>query len=66
MKKVKSKNSEITEQISNVDCAEEVRKSMLDYSYETIDRAIPDVRDGLKPVHRMNIIYNDDRREYIQ
>lgn len=56
MKKVKSKNSEITEQISNVDCAEEVRKSMLDYSYETIDRAIPDVRDGLKPVHR-RILY---------
>lgn len=56
MKKVKSKNNEIIEQISNVDCAEEVRKSMLDYSYETIDRAIPDVRDGLKPVHR-RILY---------
>ena len=52
----KKEKSNIDSNISNIDCAEEVRKSMLDYSYETIDRAIPDVRDGLKPVHR-RILY---------
>ena len=32
---------------------EEMRESFLDYSMSVIvQRAIPDVRDGLKPVHR--------------
>lgn len=36
-----------------VDIVEEMRKSFLDYSMSVIvDRALPDVRDGLKPVHR--------------
>lgn len=40
-----------------VDIDKEMRKSFLDYSMSVIvDRALPDVRDGLKPVHR-RIIY---------
>ncbi|MBU6426979.1 DNA gyrase subunit A [Patescibacteria group bacterium] len=37
--------------------AEEMRRSFLDYAMSVItDRALPDVRDGLKPVHR-RILY---------
>jgi len=37
----------------DVDIAHEVRSAFLDYSMSVIvSRAIPDVRDGLKPVHR--------------
>ena len=43
--------------IYNVDINKEVRKSFLDYSMSVIvSRALPDVRDGLKPVHR-RILY---------
>ncbi len=43
--------------LSDVDLAKEVRNSFLDYSMSVIvSRALPDVRDGLKPVHR-RIIY---------
>ena len=39
--------------IINVDLDREMRKSFLDYSMSVImSRALPDVRDGLKPVHR--------------
>ena len=41
----------------NVDIDREMRKSFLDYSMSVIvSRALPDVRDGLKPVHR-RILY---------
>ncbi len=41
----------------DVDISAEVRSAFLDYSMSVIvSRAIPDVRDGLKPVHR-RIIY---------
>ncbi len=41
-----------------VDIDKEMRKSFLDYSMSVIvDRALPDVRDGLKPVHR-RILYS--------
>ena len=43
--------------IVNVDINKEMRKSFLDYSMSVIvSRALPDVRDGLKPVHR-RILY---------
>ncbi|MCL2508401.1 MAG: DNA gyrase subunit A [Oscillospiraceae bacterium] len=43
--------------IINVDVSREMRKSFLDYSMSVImQRALPDVRDGLKPVHR-RILY---------
>jgi hypothetical protein len=41
----------------NVDIEKEMKKSFLDYSMSVIvSRALPDVRDGLKPVHR-RILY---------
>ena len=43
--------------IHPVDVVDEVRKSFLDYAMSVIvSRAIPDVRDGFKPVHR-RIVY---------
>ncbi|PNH18136.1 DNA gyrase subunit A [Mageeibacillus indolicus] len=36
-----------------VDLEQEMRKSFIDYAMSVIsDRALPDIRDGLKPVHR--------------
>ena len=55
-------NNERNEQLNNakiidVDLQNEMRKSFLDYSMSVIvARALPDVRDGLKPVHR-RILY---------
>ena len=44
--------------ITPVDVSEEMRRSYLDYAMSVIvSRALPDVRDGLKPVHR-RIIYS--------
>ncbi len=41
------------EKVINVPVEDEIRKSYLDYSMSVIiGRALPDVRDGLKPVHR--------------
>ncbi len=41
------------DRLKDVDISKEMRKSFLDYSMSVIvDRALPDVRDGLKPVHR--------------
>ncbi|MBQ4226276.1 MAG: DNA gyrase subunit A [Oscillospiraceae bacterium] len=46
-----------TENILHVDIENEMKKSFLDYSMSVIvSRALPDVRDGLKPVHR-RILY---------
>ncbi len=43
--------------VINVDIENEMKKSFLEYSMSVIvSRALPDVRDGLKPVHR-RIIY---------
>lgn len=53
-KTIENKNKD--KNIMEVECGDEIRHSMLDYSFETIDRAIPDLRDGLKPVHR-RILY---------
>ena len=46
----------------NVDLEKEMRKSFLEYSMSVIvARALPDVRDGLKPVHR-RILYTMHER----
>lgn len=45
------------ERIVPVEVRDEMRKSFIDYAMSVIvSRAIPDVRDGLKPVHR-RIVY---------
>ncbi|MFH1620723.1 MAG: DNA gyrase subunit A [Patescibacteria group bacterium] len=54
-------NNEILEVARGVqvqDISDEMRKAFLDYAMSVIvDRALPDVRDGLKPVHR-RILYS--------
>lgn len=52
--------------VFNVDIDKEMRKSFLEYSMSVIvARALPDVRDGMKPVHR-RIIYtmNDSKNTF--
>ena len=45
------------QKIVEVEISDEIRKAFLDYSMSVIvSRALPDVRDGLKPVHR-RILY---------
>ena len=44
---------EVSDRIINAPIVEEMRKSYLDYAMSVItSRALPDARDGLKPVHR--------------
>ncbi|MDR1552763.1 MAG: DNA gyrase subunit A [Prevotellaceae bacterium] len=46
-------NNEISEKITKVNIEEEMKSSYIDYSMSVIvSRALPDVRDGMKPVHR--------------
>ena len=46
------------ERIVDIDVADEMRNAFLEYSYSVIHaRALPDARDGLKPVHR-RILYS--------
>jgi DNA gyrase subunit A len=61
---------EIAEEIVPVNIEDELKKSYLDYAMSVIvGRALPDVRDGLKPVHRrilfaMNELNNDWNKGY--
>ena len=63
-------NQNKNSRIIDVDLQNEMRKSFLDYSMSVIvSRALPDVRDGLKPVHRrilytMNQIGLDPSKPY--
>ena len=66
MKELNHNNDEIyfkddsLQTIHTVDIVKEMKKSYLDYSMSVIiGRALPDVRDGLKPVHR-RILYTMD------
>ena len=48
--------------IEPIEIQEEMERSFLDYAMSVIvSRALPDVRDGLKPVHR-RILYGMLRR----
>jgi DNA gyrase subunit A len=45
-----------TEKLSEISIESEMKKSYLDYAMSVIiGRALPDVRDGLKPVHRRSL-----------
>ncbi|GLQ30765.1 DNA gyrase subunit A [Litoribrevibacter albus] len=61
---------EFAKQVSNINIEEELQQSYLDYAMSVIvGRALPDVRDGLKPVHRrvlyaMNVLGNDWNKPY--
>jgi DNA gyrase subunit A len=45
--------SDTAKEILSVSLEEEMQQSYLDYAMSVIvGRALPDVRDGLKPVHR--------------
>src|SRR3546814_4889625 len=45
--------AELAQEIIPVNLEDEMRRSYLDYAMSVIvGRALPDVRDGLKPVHR--------------
>ncbi len=49
--------SGLIDNIEQVDLQVEMQRSYLDYAMSVIvGRALPDVRDGLKPVHR-RVIY---------
>ncbi|MGN0148683.1 MAG: DNA gyrase subunit A [Clostridia bacterium] len=72
-KKAKEKELDMSvienQKIVNVDLNSEMKKSYIDYAMSVIvSRALPDVRDGLKPVHRRilydmyeaNLLYEND------
>jgi DNA gyrase subunit A len=62
--------AEFAKEISPVNLEDEMRQSYLDYAMSVIvGRALPDVRDGLKPVHRrvlyaMSVLGNDWNKPY--
>jgi DNA gyrase subunit A len=62
--------TEIAKEILNVNLEDEMRRSYLDYAMSVIvGRALPDARDGLKPVHRrvlyaMRELSNDWNKPY--
>ncbi|NDH45652.1 MAG: hypothetical protein EBY04_04685, partial [Actinobacteria bacterium] len=50
--------------VQPIQLQEEMERSFLDYAISTImSRALPDVRDGLKPVHR-RIIWDMDQQGF--
>ena len=52
-----SQNGDMEDDSEPISIEEEMKKSYLDYAMSVIvSRAIPDLRDGLKPVHR-RILY---------
>ncbi len=62
--------AEVAQELLSVTLEEEMRQSYLDYAMSVIvGRALPDVRDGLKPVHRrvlyaMRELGNDFNKPY--
>jgi len=58
MSEITDDNSEDSSGILNINLDQEMRQSYLDYAMSVIvSRALPDARDGLKPVHR-RILYS--------
>ena len=62
--------TDLANNISPINIEDELKSSYLDYAMSVIvGRALPDVRDGLKPVHRrvlfaMNVLGNDFNKPY--
>ncbi|MEC9255613.1 MAG: DNA gyrase subunit A, partial [Pseudomonadota bacterium] len=62
--------SDLAKEVLPINIEDELQQSYLDYAMSVIvGRALPDVRDGLKPVHRrvlhaMNILGNDWNKPY--
>jgi len=62
--------SELAKEIHTIDIEDELKQSYLDYAMSVIvGRALPDARDGLKPVHRrvlyaMSELNNDWNKPY--
>ncbi|WP_150149677.1 DNA topoisomerase (ATP-hydrolyzing) subunit A [Candidatus Enterovibrio escicola] len=62
--------SDLAKEITPVNIEDELKNSYLDYAMSVIvGRALPDVRDGLKPVHRrvlfaMDVLGNDWNKAY--
>ena len=62
--------AELARELLQVNLEDEMRQSYLDYAMSVIvGRALPDVRDGLKPVHRrvlfaMQVLGNDYNKPY--
>ena len=62
--------ADIAKEIFPVNLEDEMRQSYLEYAMSVIvGRALPDVRDGLKPVHRrvlyaMSVLGNDYNKAY--
>lgn len=62
--------TELANSVSPINIEDELKNSYLDYAMSVIvGRALPDVRDGLKPVHRrvlfaMDILGNDWNKPY--
>jgi DNA gyrase subunit A len=62
--------AELAKEVLHVNLEDEMRQSYMDYAMSVIvGRALPDVRDGLKPVHRrvlfaMSVLGNDWNKAY--
>ena len=60
----------MSESVSPIGIVDELKQSYLDYAMSVIvSRALPDVRDGFKPVHRrvmyaMHVLSNDYNKPY--
>ena len=60
-KKPEVLDDDFVENIIDIDVEEEMRSAFLEYSYSVIySRALPDARDGLKPVQRRILFSMDE------
>ena len=63
--------SDLAKEVLPVNIEDELKQSYLDYAMSVIvGRALPDVRDGLKPVHRrvlfaMDVLGNQEARIWV-
>jgi DNA gyrase subunit A len=59
--------AELAKEVIRVNIEDEMRKSYLDYAMSVIvGRALPDVRDGLKPVHRRVLYGMHEMKQHVE